>query len=396
MGWRYLDLPHAVNNNHSKNDEKGAGDRDQQADSFDKGEAQRLLAKQKLNELRNKARELIAQGKYRKAFDAYVEYSDSMSKVRGLAGAESAILEGARKFGELELWYEAGNLYLIVANFLSNMGVISHAGDFYLSAAEALEKVNDKSLRGFIAACYGAASQALRGEKSTSESDKALMKGVLVATGKNPVEIESTAYKALRAHDFQGASEMFSEASSIYSLAIEELSDLAHNVDSGPLAVDVKSVLHHRAGQDLLASAACLVEIDKRTDAIKEKAISAADEFTKAVINFTPLFSLGEAHKVDYRRYSYDLMMGATVRSALGSVEDIETLESQLSLIDKAQTKGFEDSGYLVVAKTLMKTKKIKNVINDLREVHLGSVDEAKEQIIELLSTLEEAKEKGW
>jgi tetratricopeptide (TPR) repeat protein len=387
-------LPHAVNNNHSTNDEKGGRDHDQQGDSFDKGEAQRL-AKQKLNELRNKARELLAQGNYRKAFDAYVEYGDSMSKVRGLAGVESAILEGARKFEELELWYEAGNLYLVVANFLSNMGVISDAGDFYLSAAEALEKVNDKSLRGFIAACYGAASQALRSEKSIAESDKALMKGVLVATGKNPLEVESSAYKFFRAHDFRGASEMFSEASSIYSLAIEELSDLAHNVDSGPLAVDVKSVLHHRAGQDLLASAACLVGIDKRTDAIRGKAISAADEFTKAVINFTPLFSLGEAHKVDYRRYSYDLMMGATVRSALGSVEDIETLESQLLLIDKARRKGFEDSGYLVLAKTLMKTKKIKNVINDLKDVHLGSVDELKGQIIELLNRLEEAKKKN-
>jgi tetratricopeptide (TPR) repeat protein len=388
-------LPHAANNNHSNNHEKYGRDHNQQGDSLDQGEVQRLLAKQKLNELRNKARELLAQGKYRKAFDAYVEYSDSMSKVRGLAGAESAILEGARKFEELELWYEAGNLYLIVANFLSNMGVISDAGDFYLSAAEALEKVNDKSLRGFIATCYGAASQALRSEKSTAESDKALMKGVLAATGKNPLEVESIAYKSFRTHDLQGASEMFSKASSIYSLAIEELSDLAHNVDSGPLAVDVKSVLHHRAGQDLLASAACLVGIDKKTDAIWKKSISAADEFTKAVINFTPLFSLGEAHKVDYRRYSYDLMMGATVRSALGSLEDIEMLESQLLFIDKARTKGFEDSGYLSVAKTLMKTKKIKNVINDLKDVHLGSVDELKEQIIELLNRLEEANKKN-
>jgi tetratricopeptide (TPR) repeat protein len=387
-------LPNLVNNNHGSNDEKDGKEQDQQGESLDKGEAQRLLAKQKLNELRNKARELLAQGRYRKAFDAYVEYSDSMSKVRGLAGAESAILEGARKFEELGLWYEAGNLYLIVANFLSNMGVISDAGDFYLSAAEALEKVNDISLRGFIATCYGAASQALRSEKSTAESDKALMKGVLAATGKNPLEVESGAFRSFRAHDLQSASEKFSEASSIYALAIEELSDLAHNVDSGPLAVDVKSVLHHRAGQDLLASAACSAGIGERTDAMWEKSISAADEFTKAVINFTPLFSLGEAHKVDYRRYSYDLMMGATMRSALGSAQDIEMLESQLLLIDRAKTKGFEESGYLGVAKTLMKTKKIKNVINDLKDIHLGSVDELKEQIIELLNRLENTKKK--
>jgi hypothetical protein len=42
-----------------------------------------------------------------------------------------------------------------------------------------------------------------------------------------------------------------------------------------------------------------------------------------------------------------------------------------------------------------MKTKKIKNVINDLKDVHLGSVDELKEQIIELLNRLEEANKKN-
>jgi hypothetical protein len=387
-------LPHPKSVSHDKADEKQVSKQSPEITSSGQGEAQRLLAKQELNELRNKTRDLLAQGKYRQAFEAYLEYGDSMSKMRGLAGAEAVILEGARKFEELRLWNEAGNLYLIAANFLSNVGVVSDAGDFYLSAAEDLEKANDNSLRTLIAACYGAASQALRGEKSTKESDDALMKGVLAATGRNPLEVESVAYKSFKAHNLKSASEMFYEASSIYSAAIEELSNLAHNISSGPLAVDVKSVLHHRAAQGLLASAACMAAVDKKINAFRDKAGSSADNFTKAVINFTPLFSLGEAHKVDYRRYSYDLMMATTLRTALGSIEDVDMLESQLSLIDKARKKSLEDSGYLVIAQTLMRTKKIKNVINDFKDIHLGSVDELKEQIVELLNRLEDAKKK--
>jgi hypothetical protein len=41
-----------------------------------------------------------------------------------------------------------------------------------------------------------------------------------------------------------------------------------------------------------------------------------------------------------------------------------------------------------------MRTKKIKNVINDFKDIHLGSVDELKEQIVELLNRLEDAKKK--
>jgi hypothetical protein len=137
-----------------------------------------------------------------------------------------------------------------------------------------------------------------------------------------------------------------------------------------------------------------MAAVDKKINAFRDKAGSSADNFTKAVINFTPLFSLGEAHKVDYRRYSYDLMMATTLRTALGSIEDVDMLESQLSLIDKARKKSLEDSGYLVIAQTLMRTKKIKNVINDFKDIHLGSVDELKEQIVELLNRLEDAKKK--
>jgi hypothetical protein len=385
-------LPHPKNFNLDKSGERKVNRRSPENATSGQGEAQRLLAKQELSELRNRARDLLAQGRYRQAFEAYVEYGNSMSKTRGLAGAEAVILEGARKFEELRLWTEAGNLFLIAANFLSNVGVTSDAGDFYLSAAEDLEKANDKSLRVLIAACYGAASQALRGEKGTRESDDALMKGVLAATGRNPLELESGASKSFRAHNLKSAAEMFYEASSIYSAAIVELSDLAHNINSGTLAVDVKSVLHHRAAQVLLASAACLAATDKKTDALRDRTGLAADNFTKAVINFTPLFSLGEAHKVDYRRYSYDVLMATTLRTALGSLEDIEMLESQLSFIDKAPKRNLQESGYLVVAQTLMRTKKVKNIVNDLKEIHLGSVDDLKEQIIELLIRLEDVK----
>jgi hypothetical protein len=337
---------------------------------------------------------MLGQGKYREAFEGYVEYGDLMSKTKGLAGAEAVVLEGARKFEELKLWYEAGNLYLTVANFLSNAAVASDAGDFYISAAEDLEKAKDDSLRGLIAACYGAASQALRGEKGTKESDDALMKGVITATGRNPLEIEGNAYRSFRAHDLRSASRTFHEASAIYLAAIDELSDLTHNINSGSLAVDVKSVLHHRSAQFLLASAACLAASEKQIDAFVGKSESAADNFTKAVINFTPLFSLGEANKVDYRRYSYDLLMATILRTVLGSSEDTEILESQLSSVGKKGKKGLQETGYLTVAQTLLRTKNVMDIVNDIKDIHLGSVDELKQQIIELLIRLADAKKK--
>jgi tetratricopeptide (TPR) repeat protein len=374
-------------------DEKGdASIQGSQSIASSQGEAQRLLAKRELNEIHNRAKDMMAQGKYRQAFEAYVEYGDSMSKTKGLAGAEAVVLEGARKFEELALWQEAGNLYLIAANLLSNRGVIPDAGNFYLSAATDLEKTKDNTMRGLIATCYGAASQALRGEKGTKESDDALMKGVITATGKNPVEIESSAYRLFRAHNLRSASEMFQEASSVYTAAIGELSDLTHNLSSGSLAVDVKSVLHHRAAQAHLASAACLAAVDNGIDAPTSRSNSAADNFTRAVINFTPLFSLGEAHKVDYRRYSYDLMMATILRTALGSLEEIEMLESQLFSIDKAGRKSLKASGYLTIAQTLMRTKNVMNAINDLNDLHLGTVDELKGQVTELLIRLVNAK----
>jgi hypothetical protein len=220
------------------------------------------------------------------------------------------------------------------------------------------------------------------------------MKGVIAATGKNPLEIEGEAYKSFRAHNLRSASRMFHEASSVYVTAINELSDLAHNIDSGSLAVDVKSVLHHRAAQVLLASAACAAVIEEEAGAFMDKSESAADNFTRAVINFTPLFSLGEANKVDYRRYSYDLMMATFLRIALGSLEDTEILESQLSNIGKKGERGLQESGYMVVAQVLMRTKNVMNIVNDIRDISLGSIDELKEQIIELLIRLEDARKK--
>lgn len=385
-------MPRPTNSKRHKDDKAKVSRQSSEGVTPGQGEASRLLAKRELNELRNKAKDLLGQGKYREAFEAYLDYGDSMGKTKGLAGAEAVVLEGARKFEELRLWNEAGNLFLIVANFLGSAGVVSDAGDFYLSAAEDLEKANDKNLRGLIATCYGAASQALRGEKGTKESDDALMKGVIAATGRNPLEMEGGAYRSLRAHNLRSASGMFLEAGSVYVAAINELSGLTHNIDSGSLAVDVKSVLHHRAAQVFLASASCLAALDKGVDSFIDNSISAADNFTKAIINFTPLFSLGEAHKVDYRRYSYDLMMAAILRTALGSLEDIEMLESQISSIDKKAKRGLQESGYLVVAQTLMRTKKIISVIDDLKDIYLGSVDELKEQIIELLIRLEDAE----
>jgi hypothetical protein len=357
-------------------------------------EAARIASKQQLFRLHDKAKELLEQGKYRESFNAYVEYGDLMGKTKGLAGAEAAILEGARKFEGLSMWYEAGNLYLITANFLNNLGVALDADDFFLAAAETLEKTQDKNLRGLIASCYGAASQTLRAAKKLAESDKALMKGVLTTTGKNPLEVEGSAFRSNRTGNFQSASELFNEAATIYLEAIDELSNLASSMQEGPLAIDVKSTLHHRAGQNFLASAACLSKWNKKPETVKGSMAKAADEFTKAIINYTPLFTLGEAHKVDCRRYAYDLMMGTALRTAVGFTEDIETLQDQLFAIDKKRTKELEESGYLNVALALMKSRKIKSVITDLRDVSLGSVDELKDSIIELLMKPEMEKKK--
>ncbi|WXG44470.1 MAG: hypothetical protein WED04_10625 [Promethearchaeati archaeon SRVP18_Atabeyarchaeia-1] len=381
---------------HIKNrDEKGeAPGRREISSASEEVEARRLAAKQELFAAHDKARDLFEQGKYRESFDTYVEYGDLMGKTMGLAGAEAATLEGARKFEGLRLWYEAGNLYLVSANFLNNQGLTLDAGDFYLAAAETLEKTQDKNLRGLIASSYGAASQALRIAKKLGESDKALMKGVMAATGSNPLEVEGNALRFARAGDLRNASERFMEAARIYQRAIDELSDLAVSVQQGPLAVDVKSTLSHRAGQNLLASAACQSRLDQRSNVARETMVKAADEFTEAIINYTPLFTLGEVHKVDYRRYAYDLMMAAALRIALGSTEDIAILQDQLFAIDKKGTKELEESGYLVVAVALMKAKRIKSVITDLTEVNFGSVDELKDSIIELLMKPEMEMEK--
>jgi tetratricopeptide (TPR) repeat protein len=351
----------------------------------EKVEATRLAAKQRLFDLHDKARSLFEDGKYRESFETFVEYGDQMSKTKGLAGTEAAILEAARKFESLKFWYEAGNLYLIAANFLNNVGVTMDAGDFYLAAAETLEKATDKNLKGLIASCYAAASRTLRNAKKLAESDKALIKGVLATTGRDPLEIESSASKSLKANDLQTASQKFREAAIIYREAIDELSGLATSVQEGSLEVDVKSTLHHRAAQNLLASAACESRSGNRRNVVNEIMTKAADEFTRAVINFTPLFTTGDVHKIDSRRYAYDLMMGTALRIALGSTEDIGTLQDQLSAIDKKRTKELEESGYLAVALALMKTKKIRNVITDLTDVNLGSVEELKDSIIELL-----------
>ena len=359
-----------------------------------RAEATRIAEKKELFDLHDKARELFEQGKYRESFDTYVEYGDQMGKTKGLAGVEAAILEAARKFEGLNYWYEAGNLYLIAANYLNNVGVTSDAGDFFLAAAETLDKAQDRSLKGLIASCYGAASQTLRVAKKLSESDKVLMKGVLAATGKNPLEVEGIAFKTYRTNNFQGASDLFNEAAAIYVKAIDELSDLASSVQEGPLAVDVKSTLHHRAAQNFLASAACAWKSGNKQDATKVATAKAADQFTRAIINYTPLFSLGEAHKVDYRRYGYDLMMGTALRTTLGSTEDIGILQDQLLAIDKERTKKLGESGYLVVALALMKTKKIRSVITDLQDINLGSIDEIKDTIIELLMKSETEKKK--
>jgi tetratricopeptide (TPR) repeat protein len=374
--------------------EKEAPSRREVGPATEQIEATRIAAKKELFGLHDRARELFEQGKYRESFDTYVEYGDQMAKTKGLAGAEAAVLEAARRFEGLNYWYEAGNLYLIAANYLNNVGVTTDAGDFYLAAAETLGKAEDKNLSGLIASCYGAASQILRASKKLSESDKALMKGVFATTGRNPLEVEGAGFRAYRTENFQGASNLFNEAATVYLKAIDELSDLASSVREGPLTVDVKSTLHHRAAQNFLASAACIWKSENRLDATRVTIEKAADQFTKAIINYTPLFSLGEAHKVDFRRYGYDLMMGTALRTTLGSVEDAEILQDQLLAIDKKRTKELGESGYLVVALALMKTKRIRSVITDLRDVNLGSVEELKDPIIELLVKPETQKKK--
>nr|MDO8133535.1 hypothetical protein [Candidatus Njordarchaeum guaymaensis] len=350
------------------------------------GKTDHFVAKERLGQLHKRARELLEQGKYREAFDAYVEYGDSMGKVKGLAGAEAAIVEGARRYEGLMFWYEAGSLYLIVANFLNNQEVFPDAGDFYLRAAETLEKSKEKDLKGLITVSYAAAAHALRVAKATAESEKAVMKGVFVATGENPLEVEGNALKLLKTGNFRSASDMFERAASTYQKAIQELSDLTPTISSGPQAVDVKSILHHKAAQNLLASAAALSKFNDKLGAIKENIGKAADEYTNAVINFTPLFSIGEPHKEDFRRYSYDVMIGAALRIALGSTEDVKTLKEQLSYIGKKRLRQMEESKYLDIALILMKTEKIRSVINDLKEVRFGNMEDMKDEIIELLN----------
>jgi tetratricopeptide (TPR) repeat protein len=378
-------LPNRKKMSGGKRRQSGPSARREISPATERVEAERIASKKELFGLHDRARELFEQGKYRESFDTYVEYGDLMGKTKGLAGAEAAILEAARKFEGLNYWYEAGNLYLIAANYLNNIGVTSDAGDFYLAAAETLTKTQDNRVKGLIASCYGAASQILRVSKKLSESDKVLMKGVLATTGRNPLEVEGSAFRSYRTGGFKGASDLFDEAATIYLKAIDDLSDLASSVQEGPLAVDVKSTLHHRAAQNFLASAACVWKSGNKQDAARAAMTKSADQFTKAIINYTPLFSLGEAHKVDYRRYGYDLMMGTALRTTMGPMEDVEILQDQLLAIDKKRTKELEESGYLVVALALMKTKKIRSVITDLREVNLGSVDELKDSIIELL-----------
>nr|MDO8097589.1 hypothetical protein [Candidatus Njordarchaeota archaeon] len=369
-----------------KNSEEEERDQRTSSSAPELGETNRPIAREKLDHLKNKARELFEQGKYRQAFEAYVEYGDSMAKVKGVAGAEAAIVEGARRFEGLLFWYEAGNLYLTVANFLSNQEVFPDAGDFYLRAAETLEKSKEKDLKGIITGSYAAAAHALREAKATADSEKAVMKGVFVATGENPLEVEGKALKLLKTANLRNASDTFERAASIYQKAIQALSDLTPAIRSGPQAVDIKSILHHKAAQNLLASAAALSKFNDKLNAIKEIAGKAADEYTNAVINFTPLFSISEPHKEDYRRYSYDLMMGTALRITLGSTEDINTMKEQLSYIGKKRSKRLEEIKYLAIALILMKTEKIGSVINELKEVPFGNMEEVKDDIIELLN----------
>jgi tetratricopeptide (TPR) repeat protein len=345
-----------------------------------------FLAKRELDQLHKKARELLEQGKYREAFEAYVEYGDSMGKVRGLAGVEAAIVEGARRFEGLMFWYEAGNLYLIAANYLNNQGVFPDAGEFYLRTAEALEKSKEKDIGGVITGCYAEAAHALREAKATAESEKAVMKGVFVATGEKPLEVEGNALKVLRTGDLRSASDMFERAASVYQRAIQALSNIVPAIKSGSQAIDVKSILHHRAAQNFLASAAALSKSNDKLRSIKEGLGRAADEYMSAVINFTPLFTVGEPHKEDYRRYSYDIMMAAALRILLDSTEDMKTLKEQLSNIGPKHTKQLREGKYLDIALTLMRTEKIKSVINDLQEVRFGNIEEVKDDIIELLN----------
>jgi tetratricopeptide (TPR) repeat protein len=349
-------------------------------------EAERFVAKEKLGQLHTKARESFEQSKYREAFDAYVEYGDSMSKVKGLAGAEAAIVEGAHKFEQIMFWYEAGNLYLMVANFLSNKGALPDAGDFYLRAAEALEKSKESDLRGIITGAYAAAAHALREAKSPAESERAVVKGVIYASGENPLEIEGSALRLLKTGNFRGASDAFEKAALTYQKAIDALSDMSSAIESGQQAIDVKSMLHHRVAQSLLASAAALLKSNDKASAIRKNAEKAADEYTNAVINFTPLFSVGEPDKEDCRRYTYDLMMGTALRLALSSTEDIETLKEQLTYVRKKPPKHLEESKYLEIAQTLMKKGKISSILDELKEVSLGNIEQAKNHIIELLS----------
>ncbi|WXG47176.1 MAG: hypothetical protein WED05_11050 [Candidatus Atabeyarchaeum deiterrae] len=342
------------------------------------------FATKEMRELHDKASNLMRQGNYRQAFDAYVEYGDSASKIKGLIGGEAAILEGARKFEELRYWNEAGNLYAVAANYLNNSGTFSDAADFYLMAAERLAKADDRSMAGFIASCYAAAAHALREIKSTGQSDAALIKGVLVATGDDPREAEASAFKMTKVGDFENASGMFLKAASTYLKGTDELSGLASTVGIGSLAVDVKSVLQHRAGQDFLAAATCLLKSEAKADLVKGYLVKAADEFTNAVFNFTPLFSLGEANKEDSRRYSYDLVMATALRIVLGSTEDIETLKQQLTYANEKPTKELQESKSLTVARLLMEKKKVETVVGDLREIQFGTMEELKDPIIEL------------
>ncbi|MFW9784132.1 MAG: hypothetical protein ACFFFB_17760 [Candidatus Heimdallarchaeota archaeon] len=328
-------------------------------------------------------------GSYIKLDELYVRITQIISKFKNNIHATYRLKSIIRKTEELKLYEVSARLLIQLGNIAYNMRDWETAGDSWQKASEYLNEVDPEEYNSLCSILLLKAGQAFeRSRIKLAEGKNLILKAVMKINHFDELyqKEEKKALDLLSRKDFEASADKFIEIATYFRKALENLGDLIDEEESKDTMLNAKARFIHFVAEYQTVAALCLRASENRkfNDKIKELGTDAFEQFKESV-SLLKSYLYPQVSDFDHEvilRITFDIMLMAIIQGMLGIHQLdprnylMETMEGNKKLV-----KALKGSPYYKIASRLEKVG-IREVFDDLLELHLGHFDNIKNTLI--------------